>query len=39
MGFVQLDRRHDNVGQGAQAEKVAKDLVAAQFLIVKSPTA
>ena len=35
MGLLQLDRRCDNVRPRAQAEEVAKDFVAAQFLIVE----
>ena len=37
MGLVQFHRRRDNVGQGAQAKKVAKDFIPAQFLIVEPP--
>jgi hypothetical protein len=37
MRLLQINRRLHHVVEGAQAEKVAKDLVAAQLLVIKPP--
>lgn len=37
MRLLQINRRLHHVVEGAQAKKVAKDLVAAQLLVIKPP--